>query len=115
MTTFNQAIPILPSPDMDETAAFYIKLGFQKVNQFPGYLILSRNGLELHFWHCDERHIAESSGCRFNVTDVDNFYAHCNQLGIVHPNGKLEVKPWGLREFGILDPAGNLIRFAERT
>ena len=32
----------------------------------------------------------------------------------IHPNGKLETKPWGFKEFAVLDPGGLCIHFAER-
>jgi catechol 2,3-dioxygenase-like lactoylglutathione lyase family enzyme len=32
---------------------------------------------------------------------------------MVHPNATLEDKPWGTREFAVLDPDGNLITFYE--
>ena len=35
--------------------------------------------------------------------------------GIVHPNGALADKPWGTREFAILDPDGNLLTFSQST
>ena len=31
----------------------------------------------------------------------------------IHPNGKLETKPWGQREFSILDPDTNLLTFGQ--
>jgi hypothetical protein len=33
----------------------------------------------------------------------------------VHPNGKLENKPWGIRQFSILDNSGNILHFGEYT
>jgi len=31
----------------------------------------------------------------------------------IHPNGYLETKPWGQREFALLDPDKNLLTFGE--
>ena len=31
----------------------------------------------------------------------------------IHPNGNLEVKPWGQKEFSLLDPDNNLLTFGE--
>ncbi|GAB1453064.1 hypothetical protein MASR2M47_31200 [Draconibacterium sp.] len=31
----------------------------------------------------------------------------------IHPNGKLETKPWGQKEFSILDPDNNLLTFGQ--
>jgi len=31
----------------------------------------------------------------------------------IHPNGKLGIKPWGQKEFSILDPDNNLLTFGQ--
>jgi len=31
----------------------------------------------------------------------------------IHPDGNLEAKPWGQKEFSILDPDNNLLTFGE--
>ena len=31
----------------------------------------------------------------------------------IHPNGLLETKPWGQKEFSLLDPDSNLLTFGE--
>jgi hypothetical protein len=31
----------------------------------------------------------------------------------IHPNGKLQTKPWGQKEFSILDPDNNLLTFGQ--
>ncbi|MEQ9299823.1 MAG: hypothetical protein RIF33_14715 [Cyclobacteriaceae bacterium] len=35
-----------------------------------------------------------------------------NQTSI-HPNGKLAIKPWGQKEFSLLDPDTNLLTFGQ--
>ena len=40
-------------------------------------------------------------------------YPDYSALGVIHPNGRLEDKPWGVREFSILDADGNLITFQQ--
>lgn len=32
----------------------------------------------------------------------------------IHPNGSLETKPWGMKEFSLLDPNGTLLTFGEK-
>ena len=45
-----------------------------------------------------------------HVTNTDK-----HPKGIVkHPNGPLETKPWGQKEFSILDPDNNLLTFGEK-
>jgi hypothetical protein len=47
------AAPILPSKDLEETLAFYSRLGFElrgaPIEQYR-YLIIGRGSIELHFW-----------------------------------------------------------------
>ncbi|MDO7874568.1 hypothetical protein Q5H93_07480 [Hymenobacter sp. ASUV-10] len=33
--------------------------------------------------------------------------------GLLRPGHALAVRPWGMREFYILDPDGNLLKFGE--
>jgi hypothetical protein len=48
------------------------------------------------------------------VTGIDELYEHCRARSIVHPSGSLEEKPWGAREFAVLDGDGNQLTFFER-
>src|SRR2546429_9933180 len=64
---------------------------------------------------CTDRHIAEATGCRVQVQAIDGLHAQCASQAIVHPNAPLESKPWGTKEFAVLDPDGNLVTFYEDT
>jgi len=110
------AAPVLASLDIDRTVAFYCsRLGFTRVYADPGvWGIVSRDDVHIHFWACSEKHIAENTSCRVYVAGVDELYAEMQTQGVVHPNAPLQSKPWGTREFGVLDEDGNLLTFAER-
>ena len=118
--TYDLAIPILPSRSVNNTVSFYKCLGFEGgAHAFDsGYAILQRGGVELHFFTHRELVPAESSaGCYIRVLDVESFYRAClaSQLpstGIPRMHA-LEDKPWGLREFAIIDPDGNLVRIGQ--
>ena len=108
-----RAIPTLPSLAMDQTQEFYQNLGFEEFRQYDDYMILVRGPVELHFWACDDRSIAESSGCYIRLNDgVDALYRDFEEAG-VESLGPLENKPWGMREFHLIDPSGNLIRIGQ--
>jgi catechol 2,3-dioxygenase-like lactoylglutathione lyase family enzyme len=109
-----RGIPVLASLNMDETVAFYTRLGFTVLSRYDAYLIIRRDAVTLHFWACTDRHIAENTSCYVDVTGVDALYAQYEPHGVIHPNGKLADQPWGMREFSILDVHGNLIRFGEQ-
>lgn len=114
MPTLLQATPVLAAQDIAATLAFYqAQLGFMPVYQADDYGIAQRDDIEIHFWQCAERHIAENTSCRITVTKIDALYADLSAKGLIHPNGQLEEKPWGLKEFPILDLNGNLIWFIQ--
>ncbi|MEP6262536.1 MAG: hypothetical protein ABJ092_13225 [Gillisia sp.] len=48
------------------------------------------------------------------ANDIDKLYQTLldNKVSI-HPNGQLETKPTGQREFSLLDPDNNLLTFGE--
>ncbi len=108
--------PVLASPDIERTIAFYCsRLGFHGVYSDQGvYGIVSRDNVYIHFWACSDRQIAENTSCRVYVAGVDALYAELQPQGVIHPNAPLQTKPWGAREFGVLDEDGNLVTFAER-
>ena len=110
------AAPVLASLDIERTLKFYCsRLGFTRVYEDAGvWGIVSRDDVYIHFWACSDKHIAENTSCRVYVTGVDELYAEMQSQNVVHPNAPLENKPWGAREFGVLDEDGNLVTFAER-
>lgn len=82
------------------------------------YLILHWDVLEIHFFHFAELNPAESyAGCYMRVSHVDDLFqefdAHSLPSVGIPRLGPLENKPWGMREFYIVDPSGNLIRIGQ--
>ena len=120
MQPYDLAIPTLPSRSIDATVAFYRRMGFEGgAHEFTNaYAILRRAAVELHFFAHQELVPAESSaGCYIRVLDVEAVYRDCSSIQLP-PNGipridSLEDKPWGLREFAIVDPDGNLLRIGQ--
>lgn len=114
---FVSANPVLASLDIERSAEFFAsKLGFRKVHVVQGeYGIVSNGPVEIHFWACADRRIAEATGCRVQVQAIEALHAQCASQTIVHPNAPLASKPWGTKEFAILDPDGNLVTFYEHT
>jgi catechol 2,3-dioxygenase-like lactoylglutathione lyase family enzyme len=113
------AIPTLPSRSVSDTLTFYRRLGFEgEVHTFGDYLILSRGTVELHFFtHRELRPVESPAGCYIRVSDVNGIYrafasADLPRRGIPRQD-VLEDKPWGMREFAIVDPDGNLIRIGQ--
>lgn len=112
------AIPILPSRSLSATLAFYARLGFAGEQVGEGYAIVRRGDLEIHFFHHPDLDPATShAGCYLRVAAVDPLYLDFAQAALP-PRGRprmdrLEDKPWGLREFAVVDEDGNLLRIGQ--
>jgi catechol 2,3-dioxygenase-like lactoylglutathione lyase family enzyme len=111
----DSAVPILASLNISRTIQFYCTvLGFTKIHEEPSvYGIVQRDSVEIHFWSCSEKHIAENTACRIKVEGITSLYDELRIKGVVHDDAPLQAKPWGTHEFGILDEDGNLITFFE--
>jgi hypothetical protein len=115
-----RAVPILPSRDLGETLAFLSRLGFAETGA-PyaewSYLIVSRGAVELHFFaKPDVDPFTTDFSCYLHVDDADALHREWDAIGV--PNdpatGSRLMPPWdadyGLREFALVDPSGNLYR-----
>ncbi len=110
----DMAIPLLASLDLDESLAFYAKLGFATERVAPDYVIAERGGIESHFLDCRERHIAEITSCSIRLVVVDALYAEYAALDLAPGRmDELADMPWGMREFHVWDPHGNLLRIGQ--
>jgi hypothetical protein len=107
------AIPILAFLDQTKTVAFYEQLGFSCNSNWPDYLMCVRDNIEIHLWKCNDESIPKNTGCYIRVNEIDNLYKEFDALNIIHPNGKLENRPWKIRQFSILDNSGNIIHFGQ--
>ncbi|QJP71372.1 bleomycin resistance protein [Burkholderia glumae] len=110
---FGKAIPVLASLDIARTLRFFedvLGFGTRHVDNFS-YGIAARGEVEIHFWLCDEKHIAENTSCYVRVDDV---YALHAELAMRLPAlGQVAEREWGMAELYVLDPDGNLIKFGQ--
>jgi hypothetical protein len=109
--------PKLPMRNKTVTQDFYInKLGFEQYGgDFPDYLMVQKDDIQIHFFKFKELDPKENYGQVYIRTDeIDALYQSFqdNQVSI-HPNGNLQNKPWGQKEFSILDPDNNLLTFGQ--
>jgi hypothetical protein len=113
---FNNAVPVLASLNIERSVVFFCEArGFRRIFVDPGvYGIVKAHEVEIHFWACAEKRIAENTGCRVNVEGIEALYEQVLPSGCVHPNAPLTKKSWGTCEFAILEPDGNLVTFFER-
>lgn len=108
--------PKLPMRDKIATRAFYVDhLGFALWGgDYPDYLMVEKDGLQIHFFSFTDLNPAENYGQVYLRTDdIDAIYADLKSRGIrCMP---LETKPWGQKEFSLLDPDHNLLTFGQEV
>lgn len=110
--------PKLPMRDKQKTRNFYVNnLGFHVFGSadFPDYLMLEKDGVQIHFFLFRELDPKENYGQVYiRSNDIDADYRDFLDRGAaIHPNGHLELKPWGQYEFAIPDPDNNLLTFGQ--
>jgi len=110
--------PKIPMRDKNVTRAYYIdELGFEELGKvdYDGYLMLKKDQIEIHFFEFKELDPRENYGQVYiRLDNINDFYQKllANKTKI-HPNGALATKPWGQREFSLLDPDSNLLTFGQ--
>ena len=110
--------PKLPMRDKTATWNYYInQLGFQEFGSadFDGYLMVAKDNIQIHFFEFKELDPRENYGQVYIRTDaIEELYKDLlNKKVAIHPNGQLTVKPWGQKEFSLLDPDNNLLTFGQ--
>ena len=110
--------PKLPMRDKAATKAFYInKLGFSLFGNadYADYLMLEKDHIQIHFFEFKTLDPKENYGQVYiRTADIDGLYQSLLDRKVaIHPNGSLQTKPWGQREFALLDPDNNLLTFGQ--
>jgi catechol 2,3-dioxygenase-like lactoylglutathione lyase family enzyme len=109
-------IPKLPMRDLKRTREYYTsQLNFIVVAEFGNYLIVRKENLEIHFFEFIELDPKENYGQIYIRTDdIEALYLSLIDKDVeIHPNGALQTKAWGQKEFSLLDPDNNLITFGQ--
>lgn len=110
--------PKLPMRDRNKTLSYYLDgLGFSLLADYGDYLLLTKDQIELHFFvHTTLLPEENDSGVYIRVNGIEKWYESLLHHNIaIHPNGALEEKPWGQKEFSLLDPDNNLLTFGEEV
>ena len=120
--TIKGAIPVLPAADAAASLKWWTEIcGFTETfrdNTPPNYAGINRGDAYLHISGMHDKELARQVGdqtmVRIAVKDIEGLYAEYQKRGgIVHPNGPLQTKPWGTKEFGAIDPNGVCVTFQE--
>ena len=107
----HSTVPVLPSLNLAESEAFYVqRLGFAVLLRMDEYLIVAREGCELHFWPCNNPELPRNSSCYVRA-NTDALHADFAARGL--PLAPPQDREWGMRELYVIDPHGNLLKFGE--
>lgn len=112
--------PKLPMRNKAVTRAFYSdNLGFKSFGNtdYDGYLMMEKDQIQLHFFEFKNLNPSDNYGQVYiRTNNIDTFYQSLLDNKVrIHPNGQLETKPWGQKEFSVLDPDNNLLTFGQRV
>ncbi|MFT5337907.1 MAG: putative glyoxalase superfamily protein PhnB [Sphingobacteriales bacterium] len=101
-----------------KTRAYYLdQLGFHEFGStdYPEYLMLEKDGIQIHFFEFKTLNPKQNYGQVYiRANNIAGLYQELLENGTtIHPNSPLEHKPWGQKEFALLDPDNNLLTFGE--
>lgn len=109
--------PKLPMRNKQITKAYYLdQLGFEQFGgEYEDYLMVQKDEIQLHFFLFKNLDPKQNYGQVYiRTNDIDTLHQTFIHNGVkIHPNGSLETKPWGMREFALLDPDTNLLTFGQ--
>lgn len=108
--------PKLPMRDKAATRDYYAMLGFaQYGGDYDDYLMVQKDSIQIHFFEFKGLDPKENYGQVYIRTDdIDGLYAAFLERKLtIHPAGHLQMKPWGQKEFSMLDPDNNLLTFGQ--
>ena len=128
----NDLIIELHVPDFDKAIEFYSKLGFEVIYKEPlgeklGYIVIRKGETLLNFYGGDERIANHSFFKRFPkgtasgygveitipIENIDEYYNKVYPLVKDSIVQELQLKPWGKKDFRVIDPFGFYVRFTE--
>jgi uncharacterized glyoxalase superfamily protein PhnB len=120
--TIKGAIPVLPAADAAASLKWWTEIcGFTETfrdDTPPNYAGINRGDAYLHISGMQDQELARTIGdqtmVRIAVKGIEELYAEYQKRGgTVHPNGPLQTKPWGTKEFAAIDPNGVCVTFQE--
>lgn len=112
--------PILPVADVERAIAFYCQyLGFTQRLLMPdaSYGIVELQGYPLHFSRPEDTSLldpAQNQSCIYiAVTGIEAYWEEVKAATLPTKVFPLSDRPWGMKEFCVIDPDGCLLRFGE--
>lgn len=102
--------PIFPVHDMVAAKDFWSRAGLEVEEYSPEYAFVMFNGAEVA--HLDLRADLDpernAAACYVHVDDPVMWHQQWQAQGL--PVSAVQTEPWGMVEFSVKDPSGNLLR-----
>ncbi|MBU2982635.1 hypothetical protein KO498_12525 [Lentibacter algarum] len=109
-----QAIPILLTPDPAATEAFGKQAGFDVEVFGDNHLIFRGHSIELHYSFTTRPDVCSETSCYIRGVDILQIFETLKASGIANLS-EIVTRPWGMAEFYLHDPHGNLLKFGMST
>jgi catechol 2,3-dioxygenase-like lactoylglutathione lyase family enzyme len=111
MAKLTRAAPEIAVKDMEAALAYYgDRLGFRLMSTTPerAYAVVQRDDVALHLF---SDAVAAPASLHVFVDGLDELHAELKGRG-ARLKQDIEAKPWGLRDFRVLDCDGNELKFS---
>jgi predicted enzyme related to lactoylglutathione lyase len=109
---FEKIMPEIPLADVAAGVAHYRDvLGFSVNYQMDGFAVIDRDRARILLITKTAQHNGIAS-CYVYVADADALHAELTAKG-AHVEAAPVSRPWGLREFRVFDPEGNILTLGQ--
>lgn len=114
---FHSISPFLGTDDLPATLAFYQeKLGFDLAWEWGSPLEVAavcRDQVEITFTCRSDARPGGISRIYIGIDAIDAYHAHLLQAGVTI-DVPIDDRPYGMRDFSVVDPTGNVLTFGQR-
>lgn len=95
----------------EQTLTFYERIGFACTHQEEGFIIVERDGVQLHL-HPSNEPPTRHGAFWIRVSNIEALYQEYLAVNVATLS-RVKAQPWGFKEFHICDPFRNIFIFAE--
>ena len=108
---------VLAVHDLEQSAQFFIALGFTVTAKPPGWVFVEKDNCMVMLGECPEAARPSDLGDHsyfgyLRVDDVDSYYQELTAKG-VDVQSLPSTQPWGMREFGVKSPEGHRLTIGQ--
>lgn len=109
----------VPARDFALSKSFYADMGFTMASDGDGVAYFHHENVAFLLQDFYEKALAENLMMHLLVEDVDAWWQNLHDAGLAQRYGvrigKVELQPWRMRDFVLLDPSGVLWRIAQNV